>query len=80
MERERARRALCAPAAPVSRPPPADARVPPCAGQRYRCLGGLIVSCDGARATCIKGCAEEGASLDDEDLTDEGAAAILCSR
>jgi hypothetical protein len=49
----------------------------------YRCTGGAVVSCSqhAIVGRCARGCATEGADLDDEVAVDrEGAFAILCSR
>jgi hypothetical protein len=53
-------------------------------GQLYRCVGGEVVDCTGewVIASCIRGCATEGTSIDDDGVPvrREAAFAILCSR
>jgi hypothetical protein len=81
--RERARLQLCAPlpSENIARPSGDAASVAPCEGT-FRCNGATIVACGpppAAVATCEKGCAAEGESLDD-DMGASAAAALLCAR
>jgi hypothetical protein len=88
MPRTRAFAQLCAPAAAdvIARPPAQGIALPSgvCGGELYRCVGGTIVVCnDGpgdpiALATCVRGCAEEASALDEEGLTKDQVAALLC--
>jgi hypothetical protein len=77
---------LCAPdpAIVFSRPAPADAGVVVrCDGERFHCSGGIVVACARAPepvAVCDRGCADDGAALDDETVTLSAAIAILCAR
>lgn len=94
LPRDRALSQLCAPARSqiVSRPPLPGVAPPPgaCDGEPYRCLGGVVVACDGdgdgpvgravVIATCAHGCADEGGSLDDDRITRDQAAPLLCRR
>lgn len=90
---ERAAARLCAadPSKPVARPAP-DAIAPPgaCAGEGYRCLTSLVISCSAGEArleagsarvlaACLRGCAHDGDSLDFAESDADGASRILCA-
>ena len=92
LARERASAQLCAPSAAdvFARPPLAvapgagDALGALCEGELYRCIGASVVACvvDGgapsAIAVCTRGCADEASYLDDDRITRDQAAALLC--
>jgi hypothetical protein len=82
--------------APVAAPPPLGAVAPvqvargpsatptpsPCEDERYRCSDGRVIDCGGGRivASCLRGCAVDGATLDDESVGEAAAVLLLCSR
>jgi hypothetical protein len=82
----RAERQLCAvgPAdSPVAQPPPAGSPAPvSCGEEPYRCSEAKVVACPAQRvvAVCLKGCAEEGETLDEPSVDDAAAVYFLCSR
>lgn len=85
--RDRAVRQLCAAeadAGPIGSPAVAGDTPRGCdEGQAYRCEGGVVTACseNAVVAHCLRGCAVEGAGLDDDvPVGREAAAAILCSR
>jgi hypothetical protein len=88
MRRALAAEQLCAPASGsaagvLARPPDPAFEVRPgwCEGESYRCEGGAVVACvdsPSALAACVKGCAEEGTTVD-EEIPHEAAIAILCA-
>lgn len=92
LPRNRALSQLCAPShsQTVARPPLPNVAAPPgaCTGEPYRCIGGVVVACeaDGAAtaavviAACAHGCADEGGALDDDRITRDQAAPLLCRR
>ncbi len=83
---------LCAPTGEAVYAVPQAGETPPalpteagtdCSDQRYLCHGGQVVACEPALhvvAGCIKGCAVEGMTLDDDALADPAAVALLCLR
>ncbi len=62
-------------------PPPLGA---PCGEDRFRCIAGAVLGCSPAPARavaeCIQGCVLEGEELDDDEVDDRAAAALLCAR
>lgn len=85
--RDRAVRQLCAPggdAGALTRTPATGEAARGCEeGQLYRCAAGSVVAChdNAVAATCVRGCFEEGAAIDDDEPVErEAAFAILCSR
>jgi hypothetical protein len=84
--RERALPQLCAPdrdAGAFTRGPAGEVPRGCDEGQLYRCAAGSVVACheNAVVATCVRGCFEEGAAIDeDEPIEREAAFAILCSR
>jgi hypothetical protein len=85
--RESAARQLCAPgpdAGVLTGRPLSGEAVPGCEeGQLYRCVAGAVVACheNAIAATCVHGCVEQGAFIDDDEpVQREAAFAILCSR
>jgi hypothetical protein len=87
VERSRAVTQLCAPEPEAgllaAAPAPGALPTAPCdEGDLYRCSGGSVIACasNAVLAQCIRGCAAEGAGIDDERVSREGAVAILCSR
>lgn len=81
---------LCAPTLDAATPyrPALPGTVPPaggCEGERYRCAGGVVVSCGTggearrAVAVCSRGCVTEGDEIED-DVSDLAAAELLCRR
>jgi hypothetical protein len=81
---------LCAPptpwtgAAPFVVPSSAPLPSPtPCEeGDRFECLGALVVECasNSIAGTCVRGCQRDGGALDDDRVSRVAAFAILCSR
>jgi hypothetical protein len=53
-----------------------------CGDERFRCTGAKVIACAPPRfvASCIHGCAEEDATLDEEGMGDSVAVNILCAR
>jgi hypothetical protein len=54
-----------------------------CSDQRYLCHEGQVLACEPTVrvvARCVKGCAVEGLTLDDDTLADPAALAFLCLR
>jgi len=93
MARAHALEQLCAPSAAnvFARPPPlhVEPQAASCQGEHYRCAAGIVVACGeedaGATETtvplaaCLRGCAEEGVTIDDEGVSRDAAVAILCA-
>lgn len=82
---------LCSPTAAdvFSRPPIAPPELPIslCSEATYRCTGDVVVACemDGATmkprplAACLRGCAEDGSAIDDDEgISRDAAIALLC--
>jgi hypothetical protein len=95
LPRERAQAQLCAPdpGAAYSLPvrgrsadtsdPSASADEETCGDDRYACAASAILSCEPSPhvvARCLKGCAVEGVSLEDDSVTEAVAVALLCAR
>jgi hypothetical protein len=87
IERALALRQLCAmnpDAGPVASDTKRPVRSKCEEGQLYRCTAGAVIDCDTeeAIASCVRGCAAEGASIDEDSVSirREAAFAILCSR
>jgi hypothetical protein len=63
-------------------PPQAEVSGGACEGELYRCAGGAVIRCGDPPtpvATCRHGCTDDGASLDDEDVGNDGAVVLLCA-